>query len=77
METVVRQYVVSVPQRAPEHGFSAGSSVRLEPKGYSCSLFAVLLRGANTTAKFRGNKKVSGARLGGEPERMAFKQCTG
>ena len=58
VEPVVRHRVVSVPQRTPEHGRGAGSSVGVEPRGSSCSRMALVAPARQHDGKVRvGDKK--------------------
>ena len=52
----MRQHVVSVPQRAPEHGRGAGSSVGVEPRGSSYSRLMARCAGAPTRRPSSGGK---------------------
>ena len=70
VEPVVRHHVVSVPQRTPEHGRGAGSSVGVEARGSSYSrLMLVAPARQHDGLKFGGKSKRCPV---GEPERMAW-----
>ena len=57
VEPVVRHHVVSVPQRTPEHGRGAGSSVGVEPRGSSCSRMALVAPARQHDGKVRAGIK--------------------